>query len=88
MCPFKILEPEILGCITPYVENCLLDFQSGFRAGKSTIDQVLQLCSIPEGSFQLNRKTGVALVDLTAAYDMIWHQAPKSSAETTSNNTR
>jgi len=72
--PFKILERVILSRITPYVEKCLPDFQAGFRAGRSTIDQVLQLCSIIEDGFQLKQKTAVALVDLTAAYDTVWHQ--------------
>jgi len=70
----KILERVVLSRIAPYVEKCLPDFQAGFRAGRSTIDQVLQLCSIIEDGFQLKQKTAVALVDLTAAYDTVWHQ--------------
>jgi len=54
--PFKILERVILSRITPYIEKCLPDFQAGFRAGRSTIDQVLQLCSTVEDGFQLNKK--------------------------------
>ena len=72
--PFKSLERVILCRITPYVEKCLPDFQTGFRGGRSIIDQVLQLCSIIEDGFQLKQKTAVALVDLTAAYDTVWHQ--------------
>jgi len=64
----------ILSRITPYVEKCQPDFQAGFRARRSTIDQVLQLCSIIEDGFQLKQKTAVAFVDLTAAYDTVWHQ--------------
>ena len=75
MCPIlKILERVILSLITPYVEKCLPDFQAGFHAGRSTIDQVLQLCSTIEDGFQLKQKTAAALVDLTAAYDTVWHQ--------------
>ena len=66
--PFKILERVILSRITPCVEKCLPDFQAGFRAGRSTIDQVLQLCSTIQDGFQLKQKTAVAFVDLTAAY--------------------
>jgi len=64
----------ILGRITPYDEKCLPEFQAGFRAGWSTIDQVLQLCSITEDGFQLKQKTAVALVDLTAARGTVCHQ--------------
>ena len=72
--PFKNLERMILSRITPYAEKCLPDFQAGFRAGRSTIDQVLQLCSIIEDGFQLKQKTALALFDLTAAYNTVWHQ--------------
>jgi len=72
--PLKILEGVILSRISPYVEKCLPDFQASFRAGRSTIDQVLQLCSGIEDGIQLKQKTAVALVDLTAAYDTVWHQ--------------
>jgi len=72
--PFIILEQVILSRIRPYVEKCLPDFQACFRAGRSTIDQVLQLCSIIEDGFQLKQKTAIALVELTAAYDTVWHQ--------------
>jgi len=72
--PFKILERVIFSRITPYVEKCLPDLQAGFQAGRSTIDQVLQLYSTTEDGFQLKKKTAVALVDLTAAYDTVWHQ--------------
>ena len=48
--------------------------QANCRDSRSTIDQVLQLCSTIEDGFQLKQKTAVALVDLTAAYDTVWHQ--------------
>jgi len=68
--PFIILKRVIPSRITPYVEKCLPDFQAGFCTGRSTVDQVLQLCSTIEECFQLKQKTAVALVDLTASYDL------------------
>jgi len=68
--PFKILEPVILSRITPYVEKCLPDFQAGFRARRSTINQVLQLCSIIEEASNLNRK--LLLHSLTWQLPMTW----------------
>jgi len=44
------------------------------RFSRWKVDQVLQLCSITEDDFQPKQKTAVALVDLTAAYDTVWHQ--------------
>jgi len=48
--------------------------QAGFRQGRSTGDQVLALTTFIENGFQLNQKTGAVFLDLTAAYDTVWHQ--------------
>ena len=47
--------------------------QAGFRRGRSTIDQVTLLTQDIEDSFQEKHKAGVVLLDLTAAYDTVWH---------------
>ena len=47
--------------------------QSGFRRGKSTVDQVVLLTQNIEDSFEA-KKDGAVFVDLTAAYDTIWHR--------------
>ena len=46
--------------------------QAGFRHGRSTTDQVTLLTDDIEVGFEHNHKVGVALVDLTAAYDTVW----------------
>ena len=46
--------------------------RAGFRLGRSTTDQVMLLTDDIEAGFELNQKVGVALVDLTAAYDTVW----------------
>jgi len=50
---FEILERVIFSHITPYVERCLPDFQAGFPAARSTVDQALRLRSIIKDGFQL-----------------------------------
>jgi len=47
--------------------------QAGFRQGRSTSDQVLALTTFIENGFQENLKTGTVFLDLTAAYDTVWH---------------
>ena len=49
--------------------------QAGFLAGRSTLDQVMALLTsdIEEG-FANRKKTGLVLVDLSAAYDTVWHR--------------
>ena len=58
----------------PLVEEILPDEQAGFRPGRCTLDQVLNLTQDIEDSFQNKLKTGAIFVDLTAAYDTIWHR--------------
>ena len=47
--------------------------QAGFRHGKSTVDQVVLLTQNIEDSFEAKKKAGAVFIDLTAAYDTVWH---------------
>jgi len=58
--------------------SCLADEtfsgdQAGFKRGRSTCDQVAALTTYIENGFQTNLKTGAVFLDLTAAYDTVWH---------------
>lgn len=59
--------------IEPVVDSQLPREQAGFRRDRSTADQVTLLTQDLEDSFQANEKAGFALLDLTAAYDTVWH---------------
>ncbi|KAJ3584335.1 hypothetical protein NHX12_014830 [Muraenolepis orangiensis] len=72
--PFQILERMILSRIEPVVDPQLPREQAGFRRGRSTVDQVTLLTQDIEDSFQAKEKVGVVLLDLTAAYDTVWHR--------------
>lgn len=48
--------------------------QAGFRRGRSTVDQVTLLAQDIEDNFQANEKAGVVLLDLTAAFNTVWHR--------------
>ena len=72
--PFKILERMIHSSIHPVVDPQLPREQAGFRRGRSTVDQVTLLTQDIEDSFQNNEKAGVVFLDLTAAYDTVWHR--------------
>ena len=48
--------------------------QAEFRHGKSTADQVVLLTQNIEDSFEAKKKAGTAFVDVTAAYDTVWHR--------------
>ena len=72
---YKLYERLILTRITPTVEDHLTADQSGFRAGKSCVGQVLNLTQYVEDGFQAGVVTGAVLIDLTAAYDTVNHRA-------------
>ena len=69
---YKLLERLIYQRIRTSVENMLPREQAGFREGRNCCDQVLALSTNIEAGFQRHQKTGVAFVDLTAAYDTVW----------------
>jgi len=47
--------------------------QAGFRHGRSTVYQVPLLTQDIEDSFSAKKKAGAVFVDLTSAYDTVWH---------------
>ena len=70
---FKIIEQLIYSSVEPIVYPLLPKEQTGFRHGKSTVDQVVLLTQNIENSFKTKKKAGAVFVDLTAAYDTVWH---------------
>ena len=79
--PYKILERYdlrstnmIYARIEPIVDPLLPGEEAGFRHGKSTVDQVVLLTQNFEDSFEAKKKAGAVFVDLTAAYDTVWHR--------------
>jgi len=71
---YKLLERLLLFRLEPVVEPQLPTQQGGFRRNRSTVQQVVKLTSNIEESYEGRRKAGLVLVDLTAAYDTVWHQ--------------
>ena len=69
---YKLLERLALQRISLTV-GLLSPDQAGFRKGRRTCDQVATLTTFIENGFQQNIKTGAVFLDLTAAYDAVWH---------------
>lgn len=63
----KLFERLIYNRICGKINEIIPPEQAGFRAGRSCTDQVLALTNFIENGFQLKLKTGLVLVDLTAA---------------------
>ena len=72
--PYKILERLIYARVEPLINPLLPKEQAGFQRGKSTIDQVVLLTQNIEDSFEAKKKAGAVFIDLTAAYDTVWHR--------------
>ena len=72
--PYKILERLIYARVKPLIDPLLPKEQAGFRRGKSTVDQVVLLTQKIEDSFEAKKKAGAVFIDLTAAYDTVWHR--------------
>ena len=70
---YKLLEQVMFQRMPPDAEEILSKDQAGFRHGHSTCDQLSALTTYIENGFQHNLKTGTVFLDLTAAYDTVWH---------------
>ena len=73
LCPYKILERLIYARVELLIDPLLPKEQAGFQRRKSTVDQVVLLTQNIEDSFEAKKKAGAIFVDLTAAYDTVWH---------------
>ena len=74
--PYKILERLIHASVEPIVDPSLPREQAAFRRGRSTMDQTVLLTQNIEDSFEAKKKACAVFVDLTAAYDTVWHRGP------------
>ena len=72
--PDKILERLIYARVEPLIDPLLPREQAGFRRGRSTVDQITLLTQSIENAFEAKKKAGAVFIDLTAAYDTVWHR--------------
>ena len=71
---YKLFERMILNRLNPLIETMIIDQQAGFRPGKSTTGQRLNLTQHIEDGYERGVVTGTVFVDLSAAYDTISHK--------------
>ena len=71
---FKLMERLIHNRIQPIVDSALPHEQAGFRPKRCTVDQVALLAENIEDSFEANAFARAVFVDLSAAYDTVWHR--------------
>ena len=56
------------------VEPLIQQEQAGFRHGRSTADQITLLTKDIQDSFLTQKMVRAVFIDLTAAYDTVWHR--------------
>jgi sorting nexin-29 len=68
---YKILSNILFTRLSPFVENVIGDYQSGFRQGRSTVDQIFTVQQILEKCNEFGIETRHPFTDFKAAYDSI-----------------
>ena len=72
--PYKLMERLLHARLDQVIDPQLPNEQAGFRRGRSTVDQVTLITQDIEDTFHIREKVGVVLLDLSAAYDTVWHR--------------
>ena len=65
----------ILDRLKPQAEKIIAEEQAGFRAGRSTTEQIINLCIFCEKYLQLHQDLCHVFIDFKKAFDNVWHAA-------------
>ena len=65
----------ILSRLEPRTEKIIAEEQAGFRAGRSTTEQIFNLCFLCEKYLQHYQDLYHVFIDFKKAFDRIWHAA-------------
>ena len=64
---------NILNRLMPQVEKIIAEEQAGFRAGRSTTDQIFNLRIFYEKCLQHQQDLYHVFIDSKKAFDRVWH---------------
>jgi len=67
----KVFAHILLARIQPLIDKCRRPQQSGFTAGRSTMDAILALRLLAELHRNFNRQLDVAYIDIKSAFDSV-----------------
>ena len=65
----------ILNRLKPQAKKIIAEEQAGFRAGRSTTEQIINLKILHEKYFQRQQDLYHVFIDLKKAFDRVWHAA-------------
>ncbi|CAM1325864.1 Uncharacterised protein r2_g3476 [Pycnogonum litorale] len=73
--PSKVMLKIILQRLKPQVEKIIAEEQAGFRAGRSTTEQIFNLRILSEKYLQHQQDLYHVFIDFKKAFDRVWHAA-------------
>ena len=73
--PSKVMLKVILNRLKPQAEKIIAEEQAGFRAGRSTTEQIFNLCILCEKYLQHQQDLYHVFIDFKKAFDRVWHAA-------------
>ena len=73
--PSKVMLRILLNRLKPQAEEIIKEEQTGFRAGRSTTDQIFSIRILCEKYLQHQQSLYHVYVDLKKAFDSVWHAA-------------
>ena len=65
----------MLNSLKPRVEKIIAEEQAGFRAGRSTTEQIFNICILCEKYLQHQQDLNHVIIDFKKAFDRVWHAA-------------
>ena len=73
--PSKVILNIILNRLKPHVEKIIAEEQAGFRAGRSTTEQIFNLQFLCEKYLQHQQDRYHVFIDFKKAFNRVWHAA-------------
>ena len=73
--PSKVMLKIILHRLKPQAEKIIAEEQAGFRAGRSTTEQIFNLRILCEKYLQHQQDLYHVFIDFKKAFDRVWHAA-------------
>ena len=73
--PSKVMLKIILNRLQPQAEYIIAEKQAGFRAGRSTTEQIFNLRILGEKYLQHQQNPYHVFIDFKKAFDRVWHEA-------------
>ena len=73
--PSKVMLRILLNRLKPQAQEIIKEEQAGFRAGRSTTEQIFNLRILCEKYLQHQQSFNHVLVDFKKAFDRVWHAA-------------